>query len=294
MTDTQHRYHSPAYRAGFVERVGHLWVENTWRLVLFARVIAQAIARANGEHRRTTIPVFARNVARQVWRTLLRSAIPVLVFGGVLGLAIGLVVGGFGDLVRTFIDTFALPVIYRLVLPVLVMIILVARIGSAIAGRLTTYPLVYRHNAQSGSDDGTPATHATYMSARELLAEVVPLILATAITAMAAYWLLAFWLMAGYMSDGLPSQLLHVIAPARWSAFGDFIQAKSLGPILRTGTWWSLGFGFAIAYIAAALGTAAGERIQNGTAEPTDYYDAVWESGAMTMLLCAGLIALAR
>lgn len=285
---------SPADRPGFIERVGHLWIENPARLVMFALELLRAPVQARNEARRTTLLILLRNIARQIGRTLLRSMIPVLTFGAVLGLAIGAVVGGFGDLVRTFIDTFALRVIYQLVLPILVMIILLARVGSAIAGRLSMYSLAYRARtaAQPKADIADAAPGTSYMSARELLAEVLPLILATVITAGISYWLLALWLMAGYMSDGLPSQILQVLAPSNWSSFGDFIQAKTLGPVLWAGTWWSLGFGVAIAYVAAALGTAAGERISNGSAEPTDYYDAVWESGAMTLLICAVTIAL--
>lgn len=286
---------TPSDRAGFIERVGHLWLENPWRLATFGWELLEAILLARREERETRLSALLWNTARQFARTLTRSMLPVLVFGAVLGLAVGTIVGGFGDLVRTFIDTFALTVIYRLVLPALVVILLVARIGSAIAGRLSTFPLAYRDtvtSAKRAHPEDRRLSSGRFMTARLLLAEVVPLIGATVLTAAVAYWALAIWLMAGYMSDGQGTQLLNVLSPAGWPAFDDFIRAKSLAPELRAGTISSVILGVLIAYIPAALGTAAGQRIHEGSAEPTDYYDAVWESGAMTLIICAVAIGL--
>ena len=264
-------------RGGFLERVGHLWVENPLRILTFwwdlVRTSIVAIA-APAEQERTT---FIADVARQFGRTLLRTAIPVFAFGAVMGLAIGSIVGGFGEMVRVFIDSLALGIVFKLVLPILGVILLVARVGTAIAGRLTTYPLSHPGEGPGGG-----------MSARRLLAEVIPVIAATILTAGVTYWILALWVMAGYMSDGYAGQLLRF----GYSDYIDFIRGKGLMPDLWRGTVWSLMFGALVAHVAAALGTAAAERIDAGAADPGDYYNAVWESGATTLLLCAALIGL--
>lgn len=266
--------------SSFLARIGHLWVENPWQLLTFTWRLIVASVRAGSERPLHTSLQYGWMAWKQIGRTLLRTAIPALGLGGALGIAIGNIVSGGGGIVRFFFDTFALTVIFKQVLPLIVAILMVARVGASIAGKFSTAPLF--------SPSATGGVGPFRSQNRDLLGQVAPLIMAGAITGGAIYLLLVIWVIAGYTSDGI---IAAIILPSPGDIIG-FIDERQIWGEIYKGLAESAMFGFVVAYVAAALGIAAGARVAAGSNDPEDFYYATWESGATSLILCAVIIAL--
>jgi hypothetical protein len=258
--------------AHFVRRMARQVVENPVALVMLGIRLVKAYMDVAPRVGMPRILEFAREILHQTARTFGRGFLPVLSLGVVMGMAVGGIVGGFGDLIRPLFDIYAFSIIIHQVLPLILTLLVIARNGSAITGKFLTYPF----------GEGIPKKERNFSNAL-LLDLVVRHCIAAVLSSGVLYLILAGCVIVGYMSDGMVGE----ISVRLIGNIPGFIETKQVGTDLLSATIKSMLFAGVVSYAASALGIIGAERITSEVHESTDYYYPIWESGVIALLLCA-------
>jgi ABC-type transporter Mla maintaining outer membrane lipid asymmetry permease subunit MlaE len=252
-----------------LDRIGHVCFENPVTLLAFAgRLLSAAPAGLAELGSRRGLVVLGR-LARQFFRTLLRSLVLVAALGVAAAMGIGAVARLGGSFFQPLLEQVVLVVVLRDLAPLALAVALAARMGVSITTRLAVLP------ARRSRETVT-------FGPREMNRIVLPPLLAGAATAPVLFVVLGWFIANGYQSYGSIRALLQ--APLRF-------PVPDLWPALAAGAWRAAAFGWIVAYVAAALGVRSAERFSSEAGEELELNDAVWEASVISLLLCAGITA---
>lgn len=206
----------------------------------------------------------------QCVRTFVRGIGPVVLLGIAIGLGLGVIADRFGMILLPLVEqTFVLAMV-RDGMPLILALLLTARTGASVAARLGD-------NRQTRFEQG----HA---NSRELVASVVPHLIAGAVTSYAFYRVAILLLIAGYRSGGDPWDLLTELVAG---GLFPLDHEPELGPSAADGGAKAGLYGFIIAYVSSAMGISANERSYQSDRERAEaLQDAVWESGLTSIVVC--------
>ncbi len=238
-------------------RVGHVWVENPWRLVEFAIGLARSVVEGIVDPRRGAWGRTAVESLRQTGKTFFRGLFPVLFLGLAFGLGLGLVTADFTGLLRATFERTVLFVLLRDGLPLLLVVFLTARTGGTLAAKF----------AEEAPDERAEPV--------PLHRRVLPHLVAASLTSAGFFLALVACVLGGYAAHGVAGQ-----ASAGLSGyFGAFGVALG-GGVLRSAL-----FGGIVAFAGAGVGSnAAGRRAER--------HYAVWESTVISIAVCTVLTIL--
>lgn len=262
------RQRAAHWSVGFLERVGHLWVENPLNLGRF-------FIRLLGAWRCVLFDLSPRQLGRTVWRlvtqtfrTFLRGFFVVLALGLAVGFGIGAIARAAGPALQPTFASVILPALLRDAAPLILTVLVAGRMGGSIAARL-------------GSESLFP-DRALPLSDSDLTWLVLPYLAAATITSAVFYSLGAWLIVKGYMSMGQPVRFLDT--DPNW-----YLSLSSTRSALELGLVKSMIFGALVAFVASAYGVAARERALRGVRRVDDVQDAVWETSVTTVLLATAL-----
>lgn len=257
-----------------LDRIGHAWVENPWSILSFPARLGVAMVtteRASGEHEKWRLWILT---LEQIARTTIRGIVPTAAVGVVLAFSIGVLSRSIGTIVRPLFESIALTNLFENILPLLLLMIVVLRNGSSIAAKFASLPAGARIDARLNRD--------LSFSDDQLLDHAVPHLIASTLSALPLFALLTHATIAGYISHG---DFLAEI----WTSPLDSAAFLELRNLL-TSFWIGLAKGatycLIVAWISLALGIQAAERVMSDDDEPYDFFNAVWESGVTSLLVC--------
>jgi ABC-type transporter Mla maintaining outer membrane lipid asymmetry permease subunit MlaE len=177
--------------------------------------------------------------------------------------------------------SFFLPLIEGQILPILVgdlaplglAVALASRMGASIATQLAVLP------ARRGQ-------RVVMFDDREMHAKVVPHVVAGLGTAPLLFLVMGACLLTGYEAFGSVRELGSV-GPSRFFMPSVWPPSLTLWPPLVTGAFRAMGFGFVVSFVACALGVYAAEHYDSEPGERIEPNEAVWESSAISLVICA-------
>ena len=245
-------------------RIGQLWVTNVGVVFSFGLRLLGAAGDSLAEiGSRKGVVRIVKLTLQQVFKTLSRGALDVLLIGTVLGLGLRTVVNELG-IVRPIFESAFLPTFIRGGLPLGLAILVAARSGGPLSFQLAIRPLTH------GQPDA-------YRHSHDLNQAVLPHLVAVPVTSALFFLVGQVFLMIGYTFDG--SSLHWPIALDYYNAFLIEIVA---------GTWRAMLFGFIVAFVACAIGV---ETAESSPADPAEanLHDAAWESTAISIVVCTVL-----
>lgn len=209
-------------------------------------------------------------VIGQVFRTLLRGAPVVLILAVAIGLGLGVVADRFGEVLRPLVEQTFLLTIAGDALPIILALLLTARMGSSIAARI--------------SDNRVTRFNTDKANPRELLHHTLAHLIAGAVSGWLLYRISSALVVSGFRTAGdLPDLVSDLLASVTVPLDRELPLDRAIGE----GSIRSALFGFIIALVACAVGLATNEAKglsprRRGIAQQ----DAVWESGVMALILC--------
>lgn len=244
-----------------LDRTGQVWVTNIGVLVSFGLRLAAATGEGLAEiGSRGGVVRVTKLTLGQIFGTLSRGALDVLLLGTVLGLGLRTAVDQLGFL-RPIFESVVMPIFIRGALPLGLAILVAARSGAPVSLRLAIRPL-------------THGIEHPYKNNYDLNTQVLPYLVAVPITTALFFLVGQFFLMIGYTFDG---STLH------WPLAVDY-YTTFLTPVVA-GSWRAMLFGFIVAFVACALGVEAAERRPSNPAE-SRFHDAAWESTVTSIFIC--------
>lgn len=247
-------------------RIGQLWFTNLGVLATFGlRLIGATGAGLAEIGSRDGVVRITKLTLGQVFGTLSRGALDVLLLGTVLGLGLRVVVDQLGP-VRPLFESAFMPVFIEGGLPLGLAVLVAARSGAPVSLMLAIRPLTHR--------EADP-----YGKAGALNAAVWPHLVSAPVTTALFFAVGQIFLMVGYTFDG--SSLHWALAMDYYTAFLDPVVA---------GAWRALLFGFVVAFVACALGVEAAETRPVDPAQAR-FQDAAWESTVTSILICTVVTA---
>ena len=247
-------------------RVGQVWVSNLGVLVTFGLRLLRATGAGLAEiGSRQGVVRVTRLTLGQVFRTLSRGALDVLLLGTVLGLGLRTVAEQLG-VIRPLFESAFMPIFIAGGLPLGLAVLVAARSGAPLSLKLAIRPLTH------GLDD-------PYAAPGDLNAQVLPHLVAAPVTTALFFVVGQYFLMIGYTFDG--TSLHSALAVDYYTAFLDSVVA---------GSWRALLFGGIVSFVACALGVEAAERRPADPAR-AEFQDAAWESTVLSTTLCTLITA---
>jgi ABC-type transporter Mla maintaining outer membrane lipid asymmetry permease subunit MlaE len=253
----------------YLERVGHLWVENSITLLQFGGRMIRAFVLVVYNLGSRGGSLHLGRYIKQAIKVSTRGIVVALALGIASGVGVGGISGKLADEFRPAFETLVLPVILRDILPLFIALLTIARSGSAVATKIAIYPAT--QGKKSLRYDDTDIEKAIF-----------PQFLSMTIAAGLLYIILAFALLTGYLSGGAFSAL-------RFVEVREFIRLADIGPVLLHATARSMIFGAIVAYVASAFGVQAAERFLSDARETHDLHYAVWESSVTSLVICSAL-----
>jgi ABC-type transporter Mla maintaining outer membrane lipid asymmetry permease subunit MlaE len=258
----------------FLDRTGHVWVENPWSVLTFPVRFAKAMLftrRAKGRQDHWRLWVLT---LEQIGRTTLRGLFPTVGVGVVMALAVGAVSRGIGSLARPLVETAVFENHFANILPLVLLMIVVLRNGSSIAAKLAAMPMLAQREpwlipSLRFDDD-------------ELLDNTAPHLVASVLSALPFYVVLTWFAVAGYIAHGELTGPIWTSPRSGW----EFLELQNLRPSLAAGLAKSALYCLVVAWVSLALGIQAAERVLGPSSEQSDFFNAVWESGVTSLLLC--------
>lgn len=247
-------------------RVGQVWVTNVGVLATFGfRLLGatgEALAEVGSRHGVVRV---VKITLRQIFVTLSRGALDVLLLGTVLGFGLRTVADQLGP-VRPLFESAFLPTFISGGLPLGLAVLVAARSGAPVSLKLAIRPLTH----------GIPDP---YRKSGDLNTQVLPHLVSVPITTALFFAVGQIFLMIGYTFDG---SALH------WARALDYYTAFLVD--IASGSWRSMAFGFVVAFTACALGVEAAERRPANLAE-SNLQDAAWESTVTSIFICTVVTA---
>ena len=247
-------------------RIGQVWVANVGVLFTFGLRLATAVGPGLAE---IGSRAGARRVVgltfRQVFKTLSRGALDVLLIGTVLGLGLRTVVNELG-IVRPIFESAFLPTFIRGGLPLGLAVLVAARSGAPLSFMLAIRPLTH------GESD-------PYRASDDLNRAVLPHLVSVPVTSALFFLGGQLFLMIGYTFDG---SSLH------WPLAIDYYRAFLYEIV--AGSWRATLFGFIVAFVACGIGVEAAERRPADLVD-SNFHDAAWESTVTSIVICTLLTA---
>ncbi|HKP74350.1 MAG TPA: ABC transporter permease [Longimicrobiaceae bacterium] len=248
-------------------RTGHVWLENPLTIVTFiGRLIAAIPAGVRAFRTRAGAARASRRLIGQFLGTLLRGVVLVGVLGLAGGLAVGTLARAAGSFFLPLIEGTVLPILVRDLAPLGLAVALAARMGASISTQLAVLP-AQRH------------LPVVIFNARELNRRAVPHVVAGFGTAPLLFLVMGACLLTGYEAFGSVRELARA-SPARFFT-------PAVWPPLVTGAIRAMGFGGVVSIVACALGVYAAEHYDSDTGERIEVNQAVWESSAISVVICA-------
>ncbi len=249
-----------------LDRTGQVWVSNVGVLFSFGVRLVGATGQGLAElGSKGGMVRITKLTLRQIFGTLSRGALDVLLLGVVLGLGLRTAVEQVGIL-RPIFESVFMPIFIRGGLPLGLAVLVAARSGAPVSLQLAIRPLTH------GIED-------PYGNGRDLNAQVLPHLVAVPITTALFFLVGQLFLMIGYTFDG--STLHWPLAVDYYTTFLTYVVA---------GSWRAMLFGFVIAFVACALGVEAAERRPSNLAE-AKLHDAAWESTVTSVFICTSVTA---
>ncbi|MEZ4416372.1 MAG: hypothetical protein R3E10_11560 [Gemmatimonadota bacterium] len=252
--------------AATLERTGQVWVTNLGVLVSFGLRLLRAAGTGLAEiGSRRGVLLVLRLTLGQIFRTLTRGGLDVLLLGTVLGLGLRTVADELG-VIRPLFESAFLPIFIAGGLPLGLAVLVAARSGAPLSLKLAIRPLTHR----LADPYGPPA---------ELNAQVLPHLVSVPLTTALFFVIGQYFLMIGYTFDG--SSLHSALAVDYYTAFLDSVV---------TGSWRSMLFGGIVAFVSCAIGVEAAER-RPSDPRRSELQDAAWESTVLSTTLCTVITA---
>lgn len=250
-----------------------VWWVNPGQLVRFAGHLLAAMA-AWGTREQFPTPL---EVGRQVVKSFVRGVLVTIALGVVLGLGLGSVANRFGVVIMPLLEQTVVVALVRDGAPLLLAVLLTARMGSSIAASLA-------------DERQTPLPSGSVrFGDREILHLVLPHLAAGVITGWAFYQIGIFLLIPGYLSLGEFGAFLDGLVN---SAFVPVDRELVLSAARASGALKSALFGGIVAYTAAVVGLSTNERlkskdryIHSERRRAEAIQDAVWGSGVTGLTL---------
>lgn len=269
-----------AWAIGFLDRVGHVWVENPVSVVRFVwRLLKAVVVRRAGDDRFLGWPLWVHMLG-QLGRTTTRGLVPAIGIGIVLAFAIGTVSRTIGSLARPLFDSTGMMMLLYNLIPLLLMLIVILRNGSSIAAKFASMPAAALLRSGRREDPG--------FNDGPLLYNALPHLFATTLSSIVLFAILVYFTVAGYLAYGVMTALLK-ISPVDVYAFVD---ASHLLGALGIGLLKSALYALIVSIVAMALGVQAGERVLSADEEQYEFFDAVWESSVTSLSICLALALL--
>ena len=244
-----------------LDRTGQVWVTNVGVLFSFGvRLLAATGEGLAAIGSRGGFVRVVRLTLGQIFKTLSRGALDVLLLGTVLGLGLRTVMEQVGFL-RPLFESVFMPIFIRDGLPLGLAVLVAARSGAPVSLQLAIRPLTH------GIDD-------PYRKSGDLNTQVWPHLVSIPVTTALFFLVGQLFLMIGYTFDG--SSLHWPLAVDYYTTFLTSVVA---------GSWRAMLFGFIVAFVACALGVEAAEQRPDNLAE-AKLHEAAWESTVTSIFIC--------
>jgi ABC-type transporter Mla maintaining outer membrane lipid asymmetry permease subunit MlaE len=261
----------------FLDRVGHVWVENPWSVLTFpARFVKAMLFTRRPKHAHDHWRLWVLTL-EQTGRTTLRGLFPTIGVGIVLAMAVGAVSRGIGSIARPFFENIALESLLANILPLVVLMIVVLRNGSSIAAKLASLPAAARIDER--------LVRELRFDDDELLDHAAPHLVASVLSALPLFAVIVYFAVSGYIAHGELSGPVWTSPGSSWG----FLELQNLIPSLWSGLFKSILFCLIVAWVSLALGIQAAERVLAAKDEQYDFFNAVWESSVTSLLICLAI-----
>jgi len=255
------RKRAPTMVGAALDRTGQVWVTNLGVLFTFGLRLAAATGGGLAEiGSRAGVVRVVKLTLGQIFGTLSRGALDVLLLGIVLGLGLRTVVEQLGIL-RPIFEAVFMPIFIRGGLPLGLAVLVAARSGAPVSLKLAIRPL-------------THGIEHPYLKSGDLNSQVWPHLVSVPVTTAIFFLVGQLFLMIGYTFDGYT---LH------WPLAVDYFTTFLTSVV--AGSWRAMLFGFVIAFVSCAMGVEAAERRPANLAE-ANLHDAAWESTVTSILIC--------